>query len=189
MRGREMTAYQCIARGSGSQQRPGLWRVFLKGQKMEREQWLGTEDFESGTVLGFGVTSRAGTVGHIVTHSSFVEQAALHSKLSSIEVIESTSKVASRCWAVCKHLLVCSICSVALKWTFVFWEVGCFVFTSVDFSNNQSPLLRVYDMYVVLNVIGRCSLWWIMYHFLGSAGYYYEIWSTGTFRHMKCWFS
>lgn len=87
-----------------------------------------------------------------------MEQAVLHFKFSSIEVIESTSKVASRCRAVCKHQLVHSIFSVALKWTFVFWEVGCFVFTSVDFSNNQSPLLRVYDTYVFINVIGRCSL-------------------------------
>lgn len=84
-------------------------------------------------MLGFGVTSRTGTVGHIVTHSSFVEQAVLHFKLSSMEVTESTSKIASTCRPVCKHLLVHSICSVALKWTFVFLEVGCFVFVSVDF--------------------------------------------------------
>lgn len=134
MRGKEMN------RGSGSQQRPGLWKVFLKGQKMERKRWLGTEDFESGTVLGFGVTSRAGTVGHIVTHCSFVEQAVLHFQLSSVDVIESTSKIASRCRSVCKH--VHSICSVALKWTSVVLEVGCFVFALVDFSSNRSPLLK-----------------------------------------------
>lgn len=84
-------------------------------------------------MLGFGVTSRTGTVGHIVTNSSFVEQAVLHFKLSSMEVIESTSKIASGCRPVCKHLLVRSICSVASKWTFVFLEMACFVFASVDF--------------------------------------------------------
>lgn len=94
-------------------------------------------------MLGFGLTWRSETVRHIVTNSSFVEQAVLHFKLSSMEVIESTSKIASRCRSVCKHLLVHSICSVALKWTFVFLEVGCFVFASVDFCNNRSPLLRV----------------------------------------------
>lgn len=109
-------------------------------------------------MLGFGVTSRAGTVGHIVIHSSFVEQAVLRFKLSSVDVIESTSEVASRCRSVCRHLLVHSICSVALKRTLAVLEVGCFVFASVDFSSNRSPLLRVYDMYIFINVIGRCSL-------------------------------
>lgn len=94
-------------------------------------------------MLGFGVTSRAGTVGHIVTHCSFVEQAVLHFQLGSVDVIESTSKIASRCRSVCKHLLVHSICSVALRWTSVVLEVGCFVFASVDFSSHRSPLLRV----------------------------------------------
>lgn len=92
----------------------------------------------------FGVTSRAGTVGHIVTNSSsLVEQAVLHFKLSSMEVAESTSKTASSCRSVCKHLfvLVHSICSVALKWTFVFLEVGCFVFPSVDFF---SPIIKAH---------------------------------------------